>query len=86
MKWLYKTMNVIKGKGDLHHGYGWLPTHLDGSLLLMASDFIIWLQMAHIAPKRVKMAQYGSIWLLMDHRGSCSQLWLPMDTDGSIWL
>ena len=56
-------MNVIKGIGDLHHGSGWLPTHLDGSLLLMASDFIIWLQMAHMAPKLFKMAnmaQYGS--------------------------
>ena len=69
VKWLYKTMNVIKGIGDLHHGSGgygwssWLPTCLDGSLLLMALDFKIWLQMACMAPKLLKMAnlaQYGS--------------------------
>ena len=54
VKWLYKTMNVIKGIGNLHHGSGWsgwLPTRLDGSLLLMALDFKIWLQMAYMASK-----------------------------------
>ena len=58
-------MNVIKGIGYLHHGSGWsgrLPTHLDGSRLLMASDFKIWLQISYMAPKLLKMAnlaQYG---------------------------
>jgi hypothetical protein len=44
-------MKVIIGEGDLPRG--WLPTHLDGLLLLMALYYSIWLHMAH-------MAQYKS--------------------------
>ena len=84
VKRLYKTMRVIKGIGDLRHGSGWsgwLPTHLDGSLLLMASDFIIWLQMAHMAPKLPKMAnmaQYGSLWPIGVYAAPYGYIWLFM--------
>lgn len=60
VKRLYNTKSVINGFGGLHHGSGLLSTHLDGSLLLMASDFMIWLLMAHMGPKTFKDGQYGS--------------------------
>ena len=85
----------------VHYGSGWsgrLPKHLDGSLLLMALDFKIWLQIDHMAPKLLKMvnlAQYGfngpegfmqplngSLWLQMALYGSHSNIWLNMAPNG----
>ena len=74
--------------GSMSHKYGSIGIHncLDGSLLLMALDVKIWLQMAYMAPKLLKMAklaQYGSQWPIGVY---AVQLWLPMAIDGSLWL
>ena len=59
-------MKVIIGEGDLPRGSGWLPTHLDGLLLLMALYYSIWLHMAH-------MAQYKSNWSIWIYMALCGQ-------------
>ena len=78
-------MKVIIGEGELPFGSGWLPTRLDGLLLLMAlyySIWLIWLIWPNISP----IGQYGFIWLYVVSMGLCSPIWLHLAANCSIWL
>ena len=77
-------MKVIIGEGELPFGSGWLPTFLDGLLLLMALYYSIWLIWPNISP----IGQHGFIWLYVVSMCLCSPIWLHVAancTYGSEW-